>query len=114
VAKNDTLLTHLDLRKRTSRREDVLYLSRRSVVIAVDEVDRLAGNLIAIEGDGLRSAHAKVPEEIEHVTLLHRRIHALQEGRIHLSRVRERTIAVGNDVEVPKMEVGGEPNVCHC
>ncbi len=93
----------------------MLHLPRRSVVIAVDEVDRLAGDLIAIEGDGLGSAHAKVPEEIEHIVLLHRRIHALQDGRIHLSCVRERTIAVANNVEVPNhyCPVDDAPSVCN-
>jgi hypothetical protein len=91
----------------------VLYLPRRSVVISVDEVDRLAGNLIAIEGDCLWSSHAEVPEEIEHVIRLHRRIHALHNSRVHLMRACERTVAVTNDVEVPEMKVGRKPSVNH-
>lgn len=76
----------------------MLNLPRRAVVISVDEVDRPAGDLIAIEGKGncLWSSHAEVPEEIEHVIRLHRRIHALHDSRVHLLRVRERTVAVTN------------------
>jgi hypothetical protein len=36
--------------------------------------------------------------EIEHVIRLHRRIHALDDSRVHLLRIRERTVAVANDV----------------
>lgn len=113
VAENDPLLTHPNFGERTPRGEQVLYLPRRSVVISVDEVDRLAGNLIAIEGDCLWSSHAEIPEKIEHVIRLHRRIHALQDSRVHLLRIRERTLAVANDVEVPEMEVGRKPSVSH-
>jgi hypothetical protein len=113
VAENDPLLAHPNFGERIPRGEQVLYLPRRSVVISVDEVDRLAGNLIAIDGNCLWSSHAEVPEEIEHVIRLYRRIHALDNSRVHFLRVRERTLAVANDVEVPEMEVGGKPSVSH-
>jgi len=32
---------------------------------------------------------------------------------VHLLRVREWTVAVANDVEVPKMKVGRKPGVSH-
>jgi hypothetical protein len=113
VAENDSLLAHLDLGQRTPRREDLLYLPRRPVVVSVNEMDCLAGDLIAIEGDGLWAAHAEVSEEIEHVIRLDQRIQTLQDGRVHLSRVCERTVAVANDIEVPQMKVGRKPNVSH-
>ena len=113
VAENDPLLANPNFRKRTPRRKQVLYFSRRSVVISVDEVDRLAGNLIAIEGNCFWSSHAEVPEEIEHVIRLHRRVQALDDRLVHLLRVREWTVAVANDVEVPEMKVGGKPGVSH-
>jgi hypothetical protein len=113
VAENDSLLTHLDLGQRTPRREDLLYLPRRPVVVSVNKVDSLAGDLIAIEGDGLRAAHAEVSEEIEHVIRLDQRIQTLQDGRVHLPRVCERTVAVANDIEVPQMKVGRKPSVSH-
>jgi hypothetical protein len=113
VAKNDPLLAHFDLGERTPRREEVLRFPRRFVVISVDEVDRLTGNLLTIGRYGFRSAHAKVAEELEHVIWLHRIIPALQDGPVHLLRIREWTIAVANDVEVPKVKVGGKPNIGH-
>ncbi len=113
VAENDPLVAYLDLGKRTPRREDLLYLPRRPVVVSVNEMDCLAGDLIAIEGDGLRAAHAEVTEEIEHVIWLDQRIQTLQDGRIHLSRVCERTVAVANNIEVPQMKVGCKPGVSH-
>ncbi len=75
--------------------------------MAVDEVDCLAGNLFAIEGDGLRPAHGRVTEEREQLVRLHRRIHALQDCRVQLLCVCEQTVAVTNDVEVPQWKVGG-------
>jgi hypothetical protein len=113
VAENDPLLTHPDLGERTPRGKQVLYLSSRIIVISVDEVDRLAGNLIAIESNCFWSSHAKVPEEIEYVVRLHRRIHPFDDCLVHLLRVRERTVAVANDVEVPEMKVGRKPGVSH-
>jgi hypothetical protein len=113
VAENDSLFAHLDLGQGTPRREDLLYLPRRPVMVSVNEMDCLAGDLIAIEGDGLRAAHAEVSEEIEHVIRLDQRIRALQDGGVHLSRVRERTVAVANDIEVPQMKVGRKPSVSH-
>src|SRR6202042_2408196 len=89
VAENDPLIAHPNFGERTPRREQMLYLPRRSVMISVDEVDRLAGNLVAIEGNCLWSSHAEVPEEIEHVIRLHRRIHALDDRLVHLLRVPE-------------------------
>jgi hypothetical protein len=113
VAENDPLVAYLDLGQGTPRREDLLYLPRRPVVVSVNEVDCLAGDLIAIEGDGLRAAHAEIPEEIEHVIWLDQRIQTLQDGCVHLSRVCERTVAVANDIEVPQMKVGRKPSVSH-
>jgi hypothetical protein len=81
MAENDPLFAHLDPGQRTPRREDLLYFPCRPVVISVNEVDCLAGDLIAIEGDGLRAAHAEVSEEIEHVIRLDQRIQTLQEWR---------------------------------
>jgi hypothetical protein len=107
------LVAHLDLGQRTPRGEDLLYLPGRPVVVSVNEVDCLAGDLIAIEGDGLRAAHAEVTEEIEHVIWLDQRIQTLQDGRVHLPRVCERTVAVANDIEVPQMKVGRKPSVSH-
>src|ERR1700722_21009427 len=107
VAENDPLLTHPNFGERTPRGEQVLYLSSRIVVIYVYEVDLLAANLIAIEGNCFWSSHAEVPEEIEHVVRLHRRIHEFEDRLVHLLRVREWTVAVANDVEVPEMKVGG-------
>jgi hypothetical protein len=113
MAENDPLLAHLDLGQRTPRREDLRYLPCRPVVISINEVDCLAGDLIAIKGNGLRAAHAEVSEEIEHVIRLDQRIQTLQDGCVHLPRVREGTVAVANDIEVPQMKVGRKPSVSH-
>ncbi len=113
VTKNYPLCAHFDLGERTPGREEVLRLPRCFIVISFDEMNRFAGNLFAKGGYGLRSAHAKVSEEIEHVIRFHRSIQALQDDRVHLLRAHERTIAVANDVEVPKVKVGGEPNIGH-
>jgi hypothetical protein len=113
VAENDPLLAYPNLRERTPRREQVLHLPCRSIVISVDEVDRLAGNLIAVKGYSLWPSHAEVAKEIDHVVRLDQGIQTFQDGRVHLPRVRERTVAVANDVEVPEMKVGRKPNVSH-
>ncbi len=63
VAQNNSLVAHLDLDQRTPRRENLLYLPCRPVVVSVDEMDCLAGDLIAIEGDGLRAAMQKSPRK---------------------------------------------------
>lgn len=74
VAENNPLFVYPNFGERAPRCEQVLHLPRSSVVISVNEVDGLAGNLIAIDNYRLWSSHTEVPEEIEQVAWLHRRI----------------------------------------
>ncbi|MEO6804427.1 MAG: hypothetical protein ABI197_14410 [Granulicella sp.] len=91
----------------------MLDLPCRSVMVSVNEMDCAARKLIAIEGDGLRSSHAEISKEITHVVRFHRRIHALYDSRIHLLRICKWAVAVANDIEMPKVKIGSEPDICH-
>jgi hypothetical protein len=113
MAKNDSLLVQLDFGQGTPGRKEVLELSRHFVMIAVNEMDRLAAQALAVGRDLFNIAHAKVPKEIERIVLLNARVHPIQDARIHLFRALKRTIAIADDVEVPEVKIGREPRIGH-
>jgi len=113
MAKNDPLLANRNLGQRTPRREEVLKLPRRLVVIAVDEMNGLASHPIAVRRHVVMLAETKISEEIQCVIWLHKGIQSIHNHLIHLLRICERAIAISNDVEVSKVKVGREPSVSH-
>src|SRR5271166_3332217 len=113
MAKNDPLLANMNARQRTPRREEMLKLPRRLVVIAVDEMDGLASQPVAICRHAVVLAETEISEEIKHVVGLHAGIQSIHNHLIHLPRIRERAIAISNDVEVSKVKVGRKPSVSH-
>ena len=76
-------------------------------------MDRLAVQALAIGRYLFNAAHAKIPKKIERVVLLDVRVHPIRDEAIHLFRVRKRTIAIADDVEVPEVEIGCEPGIGH-
>jgi hypothetical protein len=64
MAKNDPLLANRNLGQRTPRREEMLKLPRRLVVIAVDEMDGLARQSIAVCRHFVVLAETEISEEI--------------------------------------------------
>ena len=113
MAKNDPLLANMNLGQRTPRREEMLKLPRRLVVIAVDEMDGLASEPIAICCHAIVLAETEISEEIKCVLGLHTGVQSIHNHLIHLPRICERAIAISDDVEVSKVKVGREPSVSH-
>jgi len=113
MAKNDSLLANMNLGQRTPRREEMLKLPRRLIVIAVDEMDGLASQPIAVCRRAVVLAETEISEEIKRVVGLHEGIQAIHNHLIHLPRICERAIAISDDVEVSKVKVGREPSVSH-
>jgi excisionase family DNA binding protein len=59
-------------------------------------------------------ADAEISEEVQNVVGFCTRVQAFHNLPIHFLDSLERAIAVSDDVLVPQMKVGGEPNVEHC
>ena len=91
----------------------MLKLPRRLVVIAVDEMDGLASQPLAICRHAIVLAETEISEEIHRVIWLHKGIQSIHDHLIHLPRIGERAIAISDDVEVSKVKVGREPSVSH-
>src|ERR1017187_8931103 len=91
----------------------MLKLPRRLVVIAVDEMDGLAGQPLAICRHAIVLAETEISEEIHCVIWLHKGIQSIHNHLIHLPRIGERAIAISDDVEVSKVKVGRKPSVSH-
>ena len=113
MAKNDPLLANRNLGQRTPRREEVLKLPRRLVVIAVDEMDGPTSQPIAISRHVVMLAETEISEEIQCVVRLHAGIQPIHNHLIHLPCIRKRAIAISDDVEVSKVKVGRKPSVSH-
>ena len=113
MAKNDPLFADGDLGQRTPRREEMLKLSRRLVVIAVDEMDGLASQAVAICRHAVVLAETKISEKIQCVVGLHTGVQSIHNHLIHLPRICKRAIAISDDVEVSKVKVGRKPSVSH-
>jgi hypothetical protein len=82
-------------------------------VIAVDEMDGLASEPIAICRHAIVLAETEISEEIKRVVWLHAGVQSIHNHFIHLPCIRERAIAISNDVEVSKVKVGRKPSVSH-
>lgn len=91
----------------------MLELSCRLVVITFDKMNCLAVQPLSISCYVFRSSQTKVAEEIQNVICLRTGIHAVCDCFVHLMSVRERTIAVPDNVEMSEVKVGCEPNVTH-
>jgi len=113
MAKNDSLLAHMDFGQGTPGSKDALGFARHFVVVSLDKMDRLAVQELAIRSHLFNAAHAKIPKEIERIVWLDVRVHPIRDGHIHLFRVRKRTIAIANDIEVPEVKIGCEPGIGH-
>ena len=113
MAKNDSLLAHMDFGQGTPGGKDALGFARNFVVVSLDKMDRLAVQALAIGRHLFNAAHAKIPKKIERIVWLDMRVHPVRDARIHLFRVLKRTIAIANDVEVPKVKIGCEPSIGH-
>ena len=113
MAKYDPLLANRNLGQRTPRREEMLKLPRRLVVIAVDKMDGLASQPAAVRRHAVVLAETEISEKIKRVVWLHTGIQSIHNHLIHLPSICERTIAISDDVEVSKVKVGRKPSVSH-
>jgi len=113
MAKNDSLLAHMDFGQGTPGSKDALGFARNLVMVSLDKMDRLAVQALAIGRHLFNAAHAKIPKEIERIVWLDVRVHPIRDARIHLFRVLKRTIAIANDVEVSEVKIGCEPGIGH-
>jgi hypothetical protein len=91
----------------------MLKFLRRLVVIAVDEMDGMASQPIAICRHIIRLAKTEISKEIKRVVGLHAGVQSIHNHLIHLPRICERAIAISDDVEVSKVKVGRKPSVGH-
>jgi len=113
MAKNDSLLAHMDFGQGTPGSKDTLRFARHFVMVSLNKMDRLAVQALAIGRDFFNAAHAKIPKEIERVVWFDVRVHPISDVRIHLFHTRKRAIAIADDVEVPKVKIGCEPHIGH-
>jgi hypothetical protein len=113
MAKNDPLFANGNLGQRTPGREEMLKFPRRLVVVAVDEMDSLASQPIAICRHLVMLAETEISEKIQCVVGLHAGVQSIHDHLIHLPRIRERAIAISDDVEMSKVKVGRKPSVSH-
>ena len=113
MAKNDSLLAHMDFGQGTPGSKDALGFARHFVMVSLNKMDRLAVQALAIGRHLFNASHAKIPKEIERVVWLDVRVHSIRDVRIHLFRVLKRTIAIADDVEVPEVKIGCEPRIGH-
>ena len=91
----------------------MLKLPRCLVVIAVNEMDGLASQPLAICRHAIVLAETEISEEIQCVIGLHAGVQSIHNHLIHLPRICERAIAISDDVEVSKVKVGRKPSVSH-
>src|ERR1035441_3076984 len=113
MAKNDSLLTHMDFGQGTPGSKKALRFARHFVMVSLNKMDRLAVQALAISRHLFSIAHAEIPKKIERIVWLDVRVHPIRDVRIHLFRARERTIAIADDVEVPEVKIGREPWIGH-
>ena len=113
MAKNDSLLAHMDFGQGTPGSKNALGFARHFVMVSLNKMDSLAVQTLAIGSDFFNAAHAEITDEIQYVIWLDALVHPIHDARIHLFRGRERSIAVANDVEVPEVEIGREPSISH-
>jgi len=113
MAKHNSLLRYVNLGQHAPTGEEILLRSGDLVVIALDEMDRLAGQALPIGDHLLRSPQAEVPKEIENVVWPYAGVHAVDNCNVHRQYIRKRAIAIPNDIEVPEMEVRREPDATH-
>jgi hypothetical protein len=111
MAKNDSLLAHVNFGQGAPGSKDALRFARHFVVVSLDKMDRLAVQKLAIRSHLFNAAHAKIPKKIESIVWLDERVHPIRDARIHLFRVLKRAIAIANDVEVPEVKIGCEPGI---
>ena len=113
MAKNDSLLAHMDFGQGTPGSKDALGFARHFVVVSLDKMDGLAVQALAIGRHLFNAAHAEVSKEIQRIVWLDVRVHPIRDVSIHLFRALKRTIAIADDVEVPEVKIGGEPRIGH-
>jgi hypothetical protein len=113
MAKHDSLLRHVDLRKQIPGSKEMLKLSRSPVVVAFDKVNCPAGQPLSIGSHMFRSSHAEIPKEIKNIVWFSASVDTLADHVVHFLRIPKRTIAVPNNVEVAEMKIGREPDTAH-
>jgi hypothetical protein len=113
MAKNDSLLAHMDFGQGTPGSKYALGFARHFVMVSLNKMDRFAVQALAVGRDLFNAAHAKIPKKVECIVWLDVRVHPIRDARIHLFRVLKRTIAIANDVEVSEVKIGCEPGIGH-
>jgi hypothetical protein len=113
VAEHDSLSVDRDFRKIIEPRKFLIKFASFLVMVSGECKYLLATNLLAKLRSSCLWADAEISEEVQNVVRLCTRVQAFQNLVIHFFDSLERTIAVSNDVLVPQMKVGGEPNVEH-
>src|ERR1035441_4609070 len=96
MAKNDPLLGNTNLGQGAPRREEMLKLPRRLVVIAVDEMDGLASQPIAVCRHVVMLGETEISEKIQCVVWLYKGVQSIHNNLIHLPRICEWAIAISN------------------
>jgi hypothetical protein len=91
----------------------MLKLPRRLVVIAVNEMDGLASQPIAVCRHIVMLAETEISEKIQYVVGLYAGVQSIHDHVIHLPCICEWALAISDDVEVSKVEVGRKPSVSH-
>ena len=82
-------------------------------MIAVDELDGLTSQTITVCIHVVMLAETEITEKIQSVVGLDPGVQSIHYHLIHLPRIRERAIAISDDVEMSKVKVGLEPSVSH-
>ena len=113
MAEHDSLPIERDFREIIEPRKFLSKFARFFVMVSRECKYLLAANLLAKLRSSCLWADAEISEEVQNVVRLCTRVQAFQNLPIHFLDSLERAIAVSDDVLVPQMKVGGEPNVEH-
>jgi hypothetical protein len=81
--------------------------------VALDKIDVLATDALAILGGAPGRPQAEVAQGIEIVLLSDCRVHIIEDELVHLGHHLEWPLAVPDDIPVSEMKVGREPGISH-
>lgn len=113
MTQDDSLLAHGDFCQISKPKKPILYFSKAPVMVAFDEEDSLASNLIEILGRSLVATNAKVSEKIEYVPFFDHLVKAAEDLGVHFGDICKWARTMPNDIAVAKMKVSGKPNIGH-
>ena len=113
MAENNSLSVERDFREIIEPSKFLSEFAGFLVVVSRECKYPLTANLLAKFRSSRLWADAEISEEVQNIVRFYTRVQTFQNLPVHFLDSVERAIAVLDDVLVPQMKVGGEPNVEH-